>query len=72
MDKLASVSSIVADVGELCRSHDLIEEDLPKGLWANMKTLRRCLAALLFCFLQSYVDQVSFMRLRARSESAER
>jgi hypothetical protein len=44
MDKLASVSSIVADVGELCRSHDLIEEDLPKGLWAIMKNLRRCVS----------------------------
>lgn len=44
MDKLASISSVVVDIGELCRTHDLIEEDLPKGLWEIMKTLRRCVS----------------------------
>ncbi|KAI0246689.1 hypothetical protein BJV78DRAFT_1157680 [Lactifluus subvellereus] len=40
MGKVASVSSIVVDVGELCRTHDLREEDLPTSLRAIMETLR--------------------------------
>ena len=41
MEKVASVSNIVADVGELCRTHDLREEDLPTGLRGILETLSR-------------------------------
>ena len=41
MEKVASISSIVVDVGELCRTHDLREEDLPTSLRIILETLRR-------------------------------
>ncbi|KAI0247890.1 hypothetical protein BJV78DRAFT_1363890 [Lactifluus subvellereus] len=40
MDKLDSVSSIVVDVGESCRTHGLRKENFPKGLRAILETLR--------------------------------
>ncbi|KAI0247894.1 hypothetical protein BJV78DRAFT_1241576 [Lactifluus subvellereus] len=40
MDKLDSVSSIVVDVGESCRTHGLRKEDLPIGLREILETLR--------------------------------
>ncbi|KAH8985366.1 hypothetical protein EDB92DRAFT_1949953 [Lactarius akahatsu] len=41
MRKLARVASIVVNVGEMCRKHNLKEEDLPGSLLAIMGSLRR-------------------------------
>jgi hypothetical protein len=41
MEKLASIASIVIDVGEACQTHGLVEEDLPDGLRALLKSLHR-------------------------------
>ena len=72
MEKVANVSSIVVDVGELCRTHDLREEDLPTGFRAILETLCRCvLQRFHYVSQQSYLKQVTSMRLRARSESAK-
>jgi len=46
MEKVASVSSIVVDVGELCRTHDLKEEDLPTGFRAILEALCSDLRAI--------------------------
>ncbi|KAH9033003.1 hypothetical protein EDB85DRAFT_1157503 [Lactarius pseudohatsudake] len=41
MRKLARVASIVVNVGEMCRKHNLKEEDLPGSLLAIMGSLQR-------------------------------
>jgi hypothetical protein len=41
MEKLASIASIVIDVGEACQTHGLVEEDLPDGLRGILKSLHR-------------------------------
>ncbi|KAI9439180.1 hypothetical protein H4582DRAFT_121855 [Lactarius indigo] len=41
MRKLARVASIVVNVGELCRKHNLKEEDLPASLLGILSTLQR-------------------------------
>jgi hypothetical protein len=40
MQKLSRVASIVVDVGEACRTHNLREEDLPLGLRIILESLR--------------------------------
>jgi predicted transcriptional regulator len=42
MQKLANVGKVVADVGEMCRMHDLKEEELPPNLRAVLGSLERC------------------------------
>ncbi|KAN0135990.1 P-loop containing nucleoside triphosphate hydrolase protein, partial [Lactarius tabidus] len=39
MEKLTSIASIVIDVGEACQTRGLVEEDLPDGLRAILKSL---------------------------------
>ncbi|KAH9051392.1 hypothetical protein EDB83DRAFT_1309398 [Lactarius deliciosus] len=41
MRKLARVASIIVNVGEMCRKHNLKEEDLPGSLLAIMGSLQR-------------------------------
>jgi hypothetical protein len=41
MEKLTSIASIVIDVGEACQTRGLVEEDLPDGLRAILKSLHR-------------------------------
>ncbi|KAH8991398.1 hypothetical protein EDB86DRAFT_2935232 [Lactarius hatsudake] len=41
MRKLARVASIIVNVGEMCRRHNLKEEDLPGSLLAIMGSLQR-------------------------------
>ncbi len=40
MEKLASVASIVVNIGELCGTHGLKEDDLPVGLRSILESLR--------------------------------
>jgi predicted transcriptional regulator len=42
MQKLADVGTVVVDVGEMCRMHDLKEEELPPNLRAVLGSLKRC------------------------------
>ncbi|KAI9440590.1 hypothetical protein H4582DRAFT_2097421 [Lactarius indigo] len=41
MHKLARIARIIVDVGELCKHHNLTEEDLPAGLRAILGSLQR-------------------------------
>jgi predicted transcriptional regulator len=47
MEKLANVGSVVVDVGEICREHDLKEEELPPNLRTVLGSLNRCVVCLL-------------------------
>ncbi|KAI0291023.1 hypothetical protein B0F90DRAFT_441288 [Multifurca ochricompacta] len=40
MQKLSNVASVIVDVAESCRAHDINEEELPIGLRAILDTLR--------------------------------
>ncbi|KAI0297835.1 hypothetical protein B0F90DRAFT_1736888 [Multifurca ochricompacta] len=46
MQKLASVASVVVDVGESCQTHNLKEEDLPTGLRTILRSLRNDLQGI--------------------------
>ena len=39
MRKLSRIASIVVDVGDACRTHNLREEDLPAGLHILLESL---------------------------------
>jgi hypothetical protein len=41
MQKLANVGKVVVDVGEMCRMHDLKEEELPPNLRTVLGSLER-------------------------------
>ena len=41
MHKLARIARIVINVGELCKNHNLSEEDLPTSLRAILGSLQR-------------------------------
>jgi hypothetical protein len=47
MQKLANVGSIIVDVGEMCRTYDLNEEELPPNLRTVLGSLERCVLRLL-------------------------
>ena len=55
MEKVAGVSSIVVDIGELCRTHNLREEDLPTSLRIILETLRRSVSQRFHLFFFSIV-----------------
>ncbi|KAI0294313.1 hypothetical protein B0F90DRAFT_1286987 [Multifurca ochricompacta] len=40
MQKLASVGSVIIDVGEMCQMHDLKEDELPPTLRAILRSLQ--------------------------------
>jgi hypothetical protein len=41
MYKLARITRIIVNVGELCETHNLREEDMPAGLWAILGSLQK-------------------------------
>ena len=47
MEKLTDIASIVIDVGESCRTHGLVEEDLPDGVRKILKSLQRYVQPIL-------------------------
>jgi hypothetical protein len=46
VQKLANVGKVVVDVGEMCRMHDLKEEELPPNLRDVLGSLERCVSYL--------------------------
>jgi hypothetical protein len=42
MQKLENVGSVLVDVGEMCRKHDLKEEELPTNIRTILGSLERC------------------------------
>jgi predicted transcriptional regulator len=46
MQKLANVGSVLVDVGEMCRKHDLKEEELPPNLRTVLGSLEKCVLFL--------------------------
>ena len=48
MEKLASIASIVINVGEVCQAHYHVEEDFPDSLRVILKSLQRYVRPSLF------------------------
>jgi hypothetical protein len=50
MEKLASIASIVINVGEVCQAHHLVEEDLPDSLRVILRSLHKYVRPVLLRF----------------------
>jgi hypothetical protein len=46
MQKLENVGSVLVDVGDICRMHDLREEELPPDIRTVLARLERCVLSI--------------------------
>lgn len=68
MEKLIRIASIVTNVGKTCRTRGLVEEDLPEGLRAILKSLPRYVVSCLryLVSLSDVKQKVIWMGSKAR------